>query len=73
MFAISCVVNFLSEYLKEKKVMGTAMEIDQSNTKLLADLKRMKESLFYSEDKVSSLTERLQIRDKVRQSLFLSL
>jgi hypothetical protein len=53
--------------------MGTAMEIDQSNTKLLADLKRMKESLFYSEDKVSSLTERLQIRDKVRQSLFFSL
>jgi len=50
--------------MKDRKIMGTAMEIDQSNAKLLADLKRMKESLFYSEDKVSSLTERVQMRDK---------
>ena len=63
---VTMCVHVCSEFLKDKREMGAADGAEQSQVKLLADLKRAREGLLYSEDKVESLTEGLQARDKVR-------
>ena len=45
--------------------MGTALDLNQSTARIQQELKKTKESLFYSEDRVTALTEKLQERDKV--------
>jgi hypothetical protein len=62
MITVRVCVNAAAELLKEKKLVGAALDPDpgQGKAKLLVELKRTKDSLFYSEDKVESLTGTVQ-------------
>ena len=65
LLSIIMLMCVLVEYRRDQQMMHKSINMDQSNAQLLEDLKRVRESLFYSEDKVESLKERLQERDKV--------
>ena len=65
LLSIIMLMFVMVEYRRDQQMMHKSINMDQSNAQLLEDLKRVRESLFYSEDKVESLKERLQERDKV--------